>query len=266
MATISRAFLEIGANTEGLQKGLEQAVRSAEQNGAKLSSAGRNMVLQFENALNPTRQLATQIEALEKAGKSAGDIQAVLGDKIRYSTEQARAHGQPIEEIVGKYTRLSDTMGPLGRSMTDLGKNLSMYVTLPMVGAAGAALKLAGDFEQTKIAFDTMLGSGVEAQAFLEELEAFAASTPFEFRDLTDAAKKMMALGFSAEQVIPTLTAIGDSVAGLGGGAEMINRVTLALGQMQAKGKVSAQEMQQLAEAGIPAWQMLADKIGVSIP
>ncbi len=266
MATISRAFLEIGANTEGLKRGLEEATRIAEQNGAKLSSAGKAMVLNFENALNPTKQLATQIEALEKAGYSAAQIEGVLGDKIRYATEQARAHKQPIDDMVAKYTHLSDRLGPLGDKLTSIGKNLSMYVTLPMVGAAGAALKLAGDFEQTKIAFETMLGSGVEAQAFLEELEAFAARTPFEFADLTQAAKRMMALGFEAKQVVPTLTTIGDAVAGLGGGAEMISRVTLALGQMQAKGKVSAEEMRQLAEAGIPAWQMLADKIGVSIP
>ena len=35
---------------------------------------------------------------------------------------------------------------------------------------------------------------------------------------------------------------------------------------MQAKGKAASQEMMQLTEAGIPAWQMLADKIGVSVP
>ena len=35
---------------------------------------------------------------------------------------------------------------------------------------------------------------------------------------------------------------------------------------MQAKGKVSAEEMLQLAEAGVPAWEMLANKIGTDIP
>jgi hypothetical protein len=35
---------------------------------------------------------------------------------------------------------------------------------------------------------------------------------------------------------------------------------------MSAKGKVSAEEMNQLAERGIPAWQLLADKIGKSVP
>jgi len=75
-----------------------------------------------------------------------------------------------------------------------------------------------------------------------------------------------MAMGFAAKDVVPTLTAIGDAVAGLGGSAETVDRVTTALGQMQAKGKTSAEEMMQLTEAGIPAWKYLAEAIGTDIP
>lgn len=120
--------------------------------------------------------------------------------------------------------------------------------------------------EQAEIAFTTMLGSGNAAQAMLDDLQAFAAKTPFEFPELVTASQRMLAMGFTSQQVLPTLTAIGDAVAAMGGGSEMIDRVTRALGQMQAKGKVSAEEMLQLTEAGIPAWQNLADKIGVTVP
>src|SRR5690606_3529735 len=77
---------------------------------------------------------------------------------------------------------------------------------------------------------------------------------------------RLMALGFAAEEVIPMMRSLGNAAAGLGGSAELIDRLSLALGQMRAKGKVSAEEMRQLAEAGIPAWEMLAKAIGVSIP
>jgi tape measure domain-containing protein len=52
----------------------------------------------------------------------------------------------------------------------------------------------------------------------------------------------------------------------MGGSAEQINRVVTALGQMRAKQKVSAEEMNQLTEAMIPAWEILAKRIGVSVP
>lgn len=119
--------------------------------------------------------------------------------------------------------------------------------------------------EQSQVAFTTMLGSGQAAQDMLNELQAFAQKTPFEFPDLITASQRLMAMGFHAEEVIPTLTAIGDAVAAMGGSSAMVDRVTTAIGQMNAKGKVSAEEMRQLTEAGIPAWQMLADKLGVSV-
>lgn len=134
-------------------------------------------------------------------------------------------------------------------------------------GAAGIAMiKSAASMEQNTIAFRNMLGSGEKAAAFLEELEQFAAHTPFEFPGLVDASRKLLAFGFAAEEILPMMTAMGDAVAGLGGGAFEIDRITRALGQMQAKGKIASQEMMQLTELGIPAWQMLADSIGVSIP
>jgi tape measure domain-containing protein len=162
--------------------------------------------------------------------------------------------------------KVSRSFSQMGRDFSNAGRAMTMGITLPIVGAGAAAIKLAGEFEQTTIAFNTMLGSTAKSTKFLKDLKDFATKTPFEFKDLTQASKRMIALGFSAEQVIPILTNIGDAVAGMGGGAEMIDRVTLALGQMQAKGKVSAQEMNQLAESGIPAWELLSKRIGKSIP
>lgn len=178
--------------------------------------------------------------------------------------------------ILEALLRLRDEMSPaLKTAAANLEKQAAaikkagmalMPLTLALAAAGGAAIKMAGDFEQTNIAFTTMLGSGEKAKTFLKDLEKFAAKTPFEFPDLVKASQRLMAMGFSAEKVIPTMTAIGDAVAGLGGGSEMIQRTTVALGQMQAKGKVSAEEMMQLAETGIPVWRMLAEEIGVSIP
>lgn len=138
---------------------------------------------------------------------------------------------------------------------------VSLGKTIITTGINFNALK-----EQAQIAFTTMLGSGEKATAFLNQLQAFAQKTPFEFPDLIKAAQRMQAMGFAAEEVIPTLTSVGDAVAAMGGGSAEIDRVTRALGQIQAKGRAQAEEMLQLTEAGIPAWRYLADAIGVSIP
>lgn len=135
------------------------------------------------------------------------------------------------------------------------------------LGALGVkAVQAAGNFQQVQAAMTNMLGSAERAKNLLGQLQDFAAKTPFEFNDVATASQKFLAFGFTAEQIIPTLKAVGDAAAGVGLGKEGIDRITLALGQMAAKSKVQSDEMLQLTEAGIPAWQMLADKIGTSVP
>ena len=135
-----------------------------------------------------------------------------------------------------------------------------------LAGLGVIAVRSAAQMEQTEKAFTTLLKSADLAKDFLAELERFAAATPFELPGLLNASKRLLAFGFSAQQVIPILTAIGDSAAALGMGEDGINRLTTAIGQIQAKAKVSAEEMNQINETGIPAWQLLADTIGTSIP
>jgi tape measure domain-containing protein len=74
----------------------------------------------------------------------------------------------------------------------------------------------------------------------------------------------MQAYGFDVQAVIPVLTVLGDAAMAVGLGQEGIDRVTLAIGQMNAKGKVSAEEMRQLAETGLPVWDILASKLGIT--
>ena len=58
------------------------------------------------------------------------------------------------------------------------------------------------------------------------------------------------------------LRSIGDASAAAGKGKEGIDRIALALGQMRAKGKVPSEEMRQLTEANIEAWDILAGRNG----
>jgi len=104
------------------------------------------------------------------------------------------------------------------------GAALSAGVTAPLAMLGNAAVGMASQLQTAEIGFTTMLGSAERAGSFLEELKDFAARTPFEFPDLVTAAQRMMALGFEAKDVVPTMTAVGNAAAGLGGGADLINR------------------------------------------
>jgi tape measure domain-containing protein len=145
------------------------------------------------------------------------------------------------------------------------GMALLNGITAAIQAVGDAAVGLNSGLEQSSIAFTTMLGSGQKAQDFLTELQKFAAATPFQFPELVQASQKMLAFGFAAKDVIPLLTAVGNTAAALGSGHEGIDRITLALGQMQAKTKVSGDEMLQLTEAGVAAWDILAKALGTDV-
>ena len=132
MAVIGRAFLDIGASTEGLQKGLKEAIKIAEESGAKLSNAGVRMVEQFQNALNPSIQFATQLEALAKGGAKASDIQIVLGDKIRQVGEQCIKNNQPMEGLVKKHYEAVTAADKTGFSFESLGKRMTEFARNPL--------------------------------------------------------------------------------------------------------------------------------------
>ena len=181
----------------------------------------------------------------------------ILGDASKFSSELSKVQG-----------KASKAVGAIGDAMSGAGTAMTAGITAPLVAAGGAvakwALQTASAAEQADIAFSTMLGPE-RAKALLEDLADFAKNTPFEMSGLTSATQKLLAYGFAADDVIPLLTSVGDATAGLGAGQEGIDAVTRALGQMQAKGRVMSEEMLQLTEVGIPAWQYLADALGTDV-
>src|ERR1700750_1932271 len=120
------------------------------------------------------------------------------------------------------------------RDLAGYGKQLGIAFGSMGVAATVFGVKSAASLQQAKVGFTTLLGSGQKADAFLKQLQAFAQKTPFELPGLEKNAQQLLAMGISANKVIPTLTGIGDAVAAMGGSSETVNQVTLAIGQMSA--------------------------------
>jgi len=120
--------------------------------------------------------------------------------------------------------------------------------------------------ETSAVAFETMGRSVTDTQQHLKDLETLGLKTPFELQDLIKASIQMEAFGFSAQDRIKDLRALSDgaaiAAAGTGDFTGALQGTITALGQMRAKGKLSAEEMNQLAERGIPVWDILSKKVG----
>ena len=121
-------------------------------------------------------------------------------------------------ELAASERQLKRAFGPEAMSISgNLATGMGL-VAAALGGVGVAAVKMAADMEQNRIAFTTMLGSAQDAEKMLTDLATFAEKTPFEFAGLVDSTKKLMAYGFAAQEVIPMLNSIGDAVAAVGGG------------------------------------------------
>lgn len=210
------------------------------------------------------------------AASAFSGVAGTVGGRLRSVVDGTNRVGTGFTAMAAKSQgALSRTGSAIGRTLilpltqarsvlAGYGITASTALAAAGAGAVTMGIKFNAAQEQAITAFTTMLHSGQAAQDFMRQLTDFAARTPFELPGVVSAAQRLMAFGFAAKDVLPTLTAIGDAVAGMGGSAEQINRVTIAIGQMSAKGKVQGDEILQLTEAGIPAMRILANQMGTT--
>lgn len=224
-------------------------------------SQAKNKLNAFDKASQRTQ------ERLEQMNKTK--YQIILDALDRASSIVGKVSSK-ARSIAGK--TFSFTMKVIDLATAPLRSlwNFATSIQGAILGATGAfagiykPMDIAADFEQTQIAFETMLKSAEKAKQFLKEASEFANKTPFEFPELINSSKLLMAFGFEADKVLDMLKTIGDTASGLGAGSEGIDRITRALGQMQAKGRAQTEELLQLQELGVPANQILQEELGLT--
>lgn len=195
-------------------------------------------------------------KAFSDASRSAKDFGKSIDSEIS-------GVGGSVDGVTGKFEKFKGVLS--GAAVSAVGLGLTGAVTQPLIEMGVEAVKTADMFQRAELAFTTMLGTEAQAKQFIQTLKEIAVTTPFEFTQLQDASKRLLAMGIEAEKIPGMIRNIGDAVAGLGSGTAGFNRITLALGQINAKGRLTAEEMRQLTEAGIGAWSMLATHLNITV-
>lgn len=124
-----------------------------------------------------------------------------------------------------------------------------------------AAVKMAADAERLQASFETLTGSADAARLLLKEIREFSSSTPLQFNELADAAKKLKAFGVDIEEVVPTLRVLGD-VAGATG--NRIGDIAEIYGKAKVQQRLFAEDINQLTGRGINVIDQFAKQLGVA--
>lgn len=210
-------------------------------------------------------------------------------DSVRRSQQMADRLRQPVHvSVVDRATQTLSRIVNTARSITGktwrAGVRVVDYATAPLrkiknllfniktlalaIGAGfigkqiiSKPISLADQYSSAKIGFSTLLGDK-KGQQMMDNLDKFAKETPFKTSNTIAQAQKLLAMGWEAKNIVRDMRTIGDAAAATGKGDEGLNRIALALAQIKSKGKLSTEELNQLAEAGISAKRYIAEGLG----
>jgi len=169
---------------------------------------------------------------------------------------------------IGADTRdLNKSLGRVQRNMRSmtgnferLGQSMTRSLTLPLAAFGAAAIKSAADLEKLETSFVSLTGGTAQAAAMMKNLNEFTANTPFQIEAVANAARQLVASGTEVSKVNEQLQFLGDIAATSGSSIEEIAAI---FAKVNAKGKVELENLNQLAERGIPIFKALADATGL---
>jgi tape measure domain-containing protein len=116
--------------------------------------------------------------------------------------------------------------------------------------------------ESISTQFRVILGSAEAAQKQVEDLQRFAAETPFQIDGIAESAKQLISFGVAQKNVVPTLKQLGDIAAVTGA---QISDLTIPYGRLISTQKLTLVELDKFADRGVNLYKKLADQTGVSI-
>lgn len=165
-----------------------------------------------------------------------------------------RITGDPsaFKAAMGEVSGSLDTTGrkadELSNRLGSLGSKLSIGITAPVIALGVSVVKTATDMDSLKRGLTAVAGSSEEAERQLKRLQEVAKLPGLGFKDAVEGSIRLQAAGFNAQLAERSLKAFGNALATVGKGKAELDGVTLALSQIASKGKISAEEINQLAE------------------
>ena len=174
-----------------------------------------------------------------------------------------------VQELIAKLGFRVDQAGlqkadnGLQSMATSAAKMFAAYqLAAKSFGLVASSVKAAANLEAMNAEFEVMLGNAEAAKYIVQQIQQFAAVTPFETAGLVGNIRLMMAFGQSANEAMAAIKTLGDVA---GSDQERLNRLTLAYAQVMAAGRLQGQDLLQFVNAGFNPLQELSRKTGKSM-
>jgi hypothetical protein len=179
-----------------------------------------------------------------------GDLVTRLGvDGRKFQSGLDKARGD-ARSFVADITKIVS-----GIALYDIGKSAATG----LFGLGKSTVELAATAETAAVQFKVLTGSAEEAASVMKQINKFAADTPFESMEITQAAKQLIAFGGSSQTVISELQTLGDLASGMG---IPLGELAEIYGKARIQGRLFMEDINQLQGRGINVTAQLAKEFG----
>lgn len=261
--------------TEKQIKSLGETERKTK--GSSGGGFGKNIVSALAiSGIGDTAKQLLQDGANTLVGSYAGDEGGTLFSNVLSSASAGLTAGlmtgNPL--IIAAATGIGAIAGGVSGSIQNFQKKddafkdyyKSIYETVNQATEESltGGKALAASRETNKLSFTTLLGGEGQADAFLGDVLKTANTTPFLYDDLVGISKTLLSFGYAVDDIIPTLTKVGDAGAAMGLSTADIGTVATYIGRMKSSDKASLEYLNPLNERGLGVFQWLADDLKIS--
>lgn len=261
-----------GANSTKFSKGVQE-IKAQITELNKALELNKQAIADTNKKAKEYEKELDQLKTAEKENGTATEEQKARMSKLEKEIDKARTRAAQLKaEQIDLKNGLKETTSELKKQksgvsgVSDEMNKMKTLITGFIAAYGGKKLweLLIGsnaEMEQYTTSLEVMLGSTEKASAMIEKMREFAAKTPLTLENVISGGSLLMSYGVDESNLIDTMTKLGDLASG---NAEKMDRITLAYGQMLAKGKVTGEELMQMTEAGVPLQTALAESIGVT--
>ncbi len=209
-----------------------------------------------------TKTSKTTTSAVEKLERESREGAKGLTKLTRESKGAVRGVERLGRESRSSAKEIDSLNGAMQRGLKFTVAATAAFISFQTALSLGAfALREAARLETLETSFVSLTGSVAAAERQVEQLTSFTASTPFQLEGVSKAARQLITARGSTQGLTRDLTILGDIAATAN---IPLDELASIYAKAFNKGKVQAEELNQISERGIPIIEQLAKQFGVT--
>lgn len=213
MSAFDRSDRSIGKYETRLQ-GLNKKLTVQRQITKEAKAEYQKMVREHGEGSKQAEKAAREYNNQAAALNNLERYVAGATDELKKMKEQQRIAESGWGKLADKFQSVGSRLTRVGDSMKGMGRSMSMYVTAPIAGIGGAAIKTGVDFQEGMSKVSAISGAtGKDFKALEKQARDLGAKTQFSAKEASDGMQYLALAGFKTKDIMSAMPGMLDLAA-----------------------------------------------------